>query len=241
MGHGAMADQQLDKYLQGYAPFNSWLIAHRYERLRAFFVGRSCLEVGCGDGSGTEHLLRNFGEVTVVDGSDLAIDNLCRRITADNLRTVRGRFEEIDLADNRYDTIVLAHVLEHVHDPGLVLNRAKNHLAAEGRMIIDVPNANSLHRQVGVKMGLLGSVTDLNPADLSIGHRRVYTPDSFRKEIGGAGLEMVHFGGMFIKITSNAQTEEIFSERQLAAMMEVGEENPEIAAEIYVIARLLTA
>lgn len=237
-----MSDQnkteaELNNYIGNYTDFNDWLIRQRYEHLKQYFKGKTCLELGPAHGEGTEYLLDYFEKVVAVDGSRIAIDKLKKRFPTDKLITVRSYFEDLGL-DKKFDTIVLAHILEHVDDPHILLVHAKKFLKPDGIMIIDVPNGLSLHRQVGVAMSLLKEPTELNDADLSIGHQRVYTPATFRKEISNAGLHIDKFGGMFIKILSNAQTEKVFNEKQLGALLLVGQENPEIAAEIYIIGSL---
>jgi 2-polyprenyl-3-methyl-5-hydroxy-6-metoxy-1,4-benzoquinol methylase len=227
--------EDLDLYLSNYTNFNDWLIRHRYEHLKQFFKGKTCLELGPAHGEGTEYLLKYFDEVMAVDGSAAMIKTLEKRFSNPKLQTLCAYFEDFKLP-KKYDTVVLAHILEHVDDPQTVLAHAKKYLKPGGVMIVDVPNGLSLHRQVGVKMGMLDKVTDLNEADLSIGHKRVYTPQTFQEEFKKAGLKIVEFGGMFTKILSNSQTEKVFDENQLQALMAVGIDNPEIAAEIFVVA-----
>jgi 2-polyprenyl-3-methyl-5-hydroxy-6-metoxy-1,4-benzoquinol methylase len=229
--------EELDRYVSGYTDFNDWLMRQRYQLLRANFTGTSCLELGAATGEGTAFLLDHFEQVVAVDGSRHAIDQLEKRFPTERLHAVCAYFEEFD-TDQRFDTIVLAHVLEHVDRPQEVLSAARRLLAPRGVVIIDVPNAMSLHRQIGVELGLLGQVTDLNEGDLSIGHQRVYTPEAFQKEIVDAGFVIRHFGGVFLKILSNAQSEKTFDPDQLAALITVGQRYPEIAAEIYAIAAL---
>ena len=36
-----------------------------------------------------------------------------------------------------------------------------------------VPNGNSLHRRIGVKLGIIGSTLDLNQTDIKVGHQQV--------------------------------------------------------------------
>lgn len=232
-----MADIKLDSYLASYDRFNDWLIKRRYKYLEKFFIGNSCLELGIAEGTGVDNLLERFGDVTVVDGSKKAIDSIKEKYKNTQLNAEHSYFEEMDLGNKKFDTILMAHILEHVDDPSVVIKKACEYLSPRGVMIIDVPNGNSLHRQVGVKMGLLKKSTDLNEADLSIGHQRVYTPESFKEEIKSAGMKTVELGGMFIKVVSNSQTEKVFDDKQLEAFFKVGVDNPGIAAEIYAVAK----
>jgi 2-polyprenyl-3-methyl-5-hydroxy-6-metoxy-1,4-benzoquinol methylase len=233
-----MVDQKLDSYLTSYTRFNDWLIRRRYQRLKEFFKGDSCLEMGIAEGAGVEDLLKSFKKVTVVDGSKTAITTIKQRFPTNALTGIHSYFETMDFDSTKFDTILMAHILEHVDDPIVVLKQAKRFIAPNGVLIIDVPNGNSLHRQIGVKMGLLGKSTDLNEADISIGHQRVYVPETFKKDIESAGLEIIHFGGMFIKTLSNLQMEKVYDSKQLEVLFEVGENNPDVSAEIYIIAKL---
>ena len=227
--------EDLNQYLANYTDFNDWLIRQRYELLKGYFRGTTCLELGPATGEGTEYLVQHFPSVVAVDGSEKVVQTLNERFAGRGFTGVHSYFEDLAL-EQRFDTVVLAHILEHVDDPQSVLAVGRRMLAPGGVMIVDVPNGMSLHRQVGVEMGLLGSVTELHEGDLSIGHKRVYTPDTFREEIRQAGLGIQTFGGVFIKILSNAQTQATFDAEQLRALLAIGERYPEIAAEMYVVA-----
>lgn len=229
--------ENLDQYVANYTDFNDRIIRARYEHLKQFFHGKTCLELGPANGEGTAYLLEAFDRVVAVDGSQQAIDDLKQRFPSDKLELICSYFEDIKL-DEKFDTVVLAHILEHVDNPGEILTVAKKFVKPDGIMIVDVPNGMSLHRQIGVEMGLLKQVTDLNEGDLSIGHKRVYTPETFKKEIEAAGLVIDHFGGIYLKTLSNAQSAKIYDDTQIAALLTIGERYPEIAAEQYVIAKL---
>ena len=233
-----MPTTKLDSYLKSYTKFNDWLIERRYKRLADFFVGDKCLELGCAEGTGTRFLLKHFKEVVTVDGSLKAIAEVKEKHPKDNLRAVYSYFEDMDFGTEKFDTIVMAHILEHVDDPVRVLRQAKKFAAPGASIIIDVPNGNSLHRQVGVELGMLKELTELNTADLSIGHQRVYLPKTFKEDVRKAGLSTKQFGGMFVKVLSNAQTESVFNPEQLEALFALGETNPDIAAEIYIVATI---
>ena len=144
-------------------------------------------------------------------------------------------FEEFT-TDERFDTIVLGHVLEHVADPVAIMTRCREWLAPGGRVLMAVPNARSLHRQAAVIMGLLANEFEFNETDIHHGHRRVYTPETLRADVLAASLRIAIFGGYWLKPLSNAQFEKEWTPEMLEAFMALGERYPDIAGEIYVVA-----
>lgn len=227
---------ELDSYLKNYTNFNSYLIHKRYQFFKQFFRGTHALEIGVGDATGTATLVTHFNHVTVVDGSTEAIKAIAHRYPSTS-RHIQN-FENLAFPEHTFfHTIILAHVLEHVDDPHALLQRALSFLSPSGVLIVSVPNANSLHRQIGVELNLLKNTTDLNETDLSLGHKRVYTQDEFIKEIFQLPLKpsAYKFGGMFLKVLSNDQTEKTFNKPQLDAMFKVGVQNPSISADLFAL------
>lgn len=217
--------------------FNSVLLKLRYHELKKFFKGSSCLEFGCADGEGTKILLEHFNEVVGVDGSKKLIDKISREIKNPRAKFVLAYFENVQL-QRKFDTVLLGHVLEHVDDPLIVLKSAKRFMKKNSIMIIDVPNALSIHRQVGVYIGMIKTEYSLNSADVSIGHQRVYDLKLLRKDAERSGLRVVHEGGLFMKPLSNAQLDALLDEKGIYAFNEVGKKYPEIAGEIFVVCKL---
>lgn len=217
---------------------NGLLIDYRYRVLAKYFEGKSCLELGCADGRGIGVLLDNFEKVTAVDGSRKLLDGLKKlaRSRSSRLTLVHSMFEELAL-EEKFDTILLGHILEHVDDPAKVVKVARRHLKKRGVLIADVPNGDSIHRQMGVRLGMLKRVTDLNDADRSIGHQRVYQWPAFRAEFEKQKLSIEHAGGYFLKPLSNAQLEKMLTREQLEALFDLGADQPEIAADIFVVCR----
>ena len=102
--------------------------------------------------------------------------------------------------------------------------------------MINVPNAHSLHRQLGVKMGLLEKVTDLNAQDKKLGHKRVYTPALLSEHIQQSGLVADRIGGIMLKPLSNRQMND-WDEPMLKALFELGDDFPELSSELYAALR----
>ena len=113
----------------------------------------------------------------------------------------------------------MGHVLEHVQDPVDILLRARGWLKPGGLIFAAVPNAQSLHRQAAVIMGMLPKVDALNAMDLHHGHRRVFNPETFRLAFTQAGLQVDIFGGYWLKPLANGQIESHWNSAMIEAFM----------------------
>lgn len=214
--------------------FYARLVKYCYLSLKPHFKKGSCLELGCADGSMTQLLVSYFEKVVAVDGSAKFCEITRNRVEADNLEVVCSLFEDFE-PNEKFDTIIMAHILEHVENPILIMQRTKTWLKDNTVTLIDVPNANSIHRQAGVKIGLLKRADELNELDKKLGHRRVYTWQTLQKDIKEAGLKIKEMGGVFLKPLTNSQIEDWWTEEMMDAFYGLGKEYPEIAAEIYAV------
>ncbi len=226
----------LDQIAKGYwhaRPTNVWMIDYSFRVFARYLRSGSILEMGPAEGFMTRQLLPLATRLTLVEGAAAFCDDLRRNYPTASV--IHSTFEEFD-PEERFDSIVLGHVLEHVVDPVDVLRRAKSWLNPRGRVLAAVPNARSLHRQAAVIMGLLRSEDDMSDADRHHGHRRVMNPESFRNLFYQAGLSIEVFGGYWLKPLSNQQIEASWTPEMFQAFMHLGERYPDIAAELYVVA-----
>lgn len=198
------------------------------------FVPGSVLELGPAEGVMTELLAAMGRPLTVVEGSAQFCESLRARFLAANV--VHALFEEF-APKEQFDNILLGHVLEHVQDPVAILKSVRTWLKPTGKLFAAVPNARSIHRQAAVIMGMLPQEDALNSMDIHHGHRRVFNPESFRNVFYQSGLAIDVFGGYWLKPVSNGQIEQSWTPQMLDAFMQLGERYPDIAAEIYVVAR----
>jgi 2-polyprenyl-3-methyl-5-hydroxy-6-metoxy-1,4-benzoquinol methylase len=208
-------------------------IARAFKVMKPHLKPGSILELGPAEGLMTAMLLGAGGPVTVVEGSRAFCDQI--KAAHPQVDTVHSLFEDYAPA-GRFDNIILGHVLEHVVDPVALLRQAQTWLAPGGTIFAAVPNARSLHRQAAVIMGLLPSEDALNESDLQHGHRRVFTPETFRNCFYQAGLKVEVFGGYWLKPLANSQIEANWTDAMVEAFMDLGERYPDVAGEIYVVA-----
>jgi 2-polyprenyl-3-methyl-5-hydroxy-6-metoxy-1,4-benzoquinol methylase len=214
---------------------SSAMVRYSFEVFSRHIRGESILEMGPAEGIMTEHLSRLGKRLVLVEGAESFCQDLKQRFP--QAEVVNSLFENFE-TDERFDNILLGHVLEHVEDPVAILRSVKDLLAEGGRLISAVPNARSIHRQAAVDMGLLAFEEAMNDLDRHHGHRRVFNPETFRKVFLEAGLVINVFGGYWLKPVSNSQIEASWTLEMLHTFMRLGERYPDIAAEIYIVASL---
>lgn len=189
------------------------------------------LELGPAEGYGTERLLAWGFEVWCCEGSSELAERLQERLP--EVRVFHSLFEEFQ-PPSQVGGVVMGHVLEHVRDPLALLLRAREWLMPGGRVLIGVPNASSLHRQLGVQLQLINSEKSLNESDLRVGHRRVFDWDDLRTLVREAGFHSVFEGGYWLKMAPNEELDRlprsVFMEH-----LKIGRMYPDVAAEIVMV------
>jgi SAM-dependent methyltransferase len=206
-------------------------------------VGR-ILEVGVGSGDATLMLTEAFAssgaELTCVDTDAENLAAAVRRLEARGLPVPRihcARIEQAELPLAAFDHMVLFNVLEHLEDPIAVLRGLRPHLAPGGRLHISVPLAGSLHRWIGVEMGMIGDVRDLAESDLRFGHHRVYTLPDLLDHVRSAGLKVGEVHPFYFKPLPTATLSPLSWELH-RALDALGTRFPEFASYVYLQAEL---
>jgi 2-polyprenyl-3-methyl-5-hydroxy-6-metoxy-1,4-benzoquinol methylase len=146
--------------------------------------GRRALDVGAADGFLAELLTRQGWQVTALERDPA------------QAAKARGRCHEVIVADldqaaprlqGRFDAIVYGDVLEHLNDPLPVLVALDRALAADGRVIVSVPNVAHLWVRFSLALGRWDYV-DRGILDRT--HLRFFTKRSFTVLLRDAGLSV---------------------------------------------------
>jgi 2-polyprenyl-3-methyl-5-hydroxy-6-metoxy-1,4-benzoquinol methylase len=143
------------------------------------FLGSRVLEVGSGIGTMTRRL---------VDVADVVVGIEPNRNCATQLQEAMGghprftmrvcHFEECDaaeLASQRFDSVLLVNVLEHLADDVRALKAFEQIVVPGGRVIVFVP---ALQMAYG-------------PLDAELGHHRRYSKRSLSAAFAAAGLDLI--------------------------------------------------
>ena len=214
-------------------------VIHPYmiRSFKPFFHPGSLLELGSFQGDLTRRLIEHFIDVTCVEASGDALA-AARRKLDDSVRFVHSTFEAATLPD-KFNNIVLTHVLEHIDDPVGVLRRVNDEwLTDDGRFFLVCPNANAPSRQIAVKMGLISHNSAVTPAEAEHGHRCTYTLDTLERDATAAGLKVIHRSGIFFKALANFQWDrllqtDIVSPEYLEGCYALGQQYPDLCSSIF--------
>jgi len=235
--HSEATRRRLDEIATGYDPSNPDIEFDYYlKRLQAAAVrprlrGRQILELGCATGELSSLLSPASDGYHVVEGSRRNIEAARARVPmATFVHTLWEDFEP----ERTFTDIVACNALEHVGDPVQLLERARAWLEPGGRIHAVVPNGMSLHRLVGVEMGMLKDPLEISEGDRAQGHVRNYTIDSLHDDIQLGGFEVAHWQGIFLKLVPNRQMLG-WDWDLIQAIDRVAHVVPESSAELYIV------
>lgn len=206
-----------------------------------YLRGGRALELGCSDGFMTEMIAGHVEHLDVVDGSKKFLNEAKKR-DLPNVKFVYSLFEEFK-AKKKYDYVIASYILEHVFDPVSVMKMARSVLNRDGLLLLLVPNARALSRQLAVHMGLLNGLKELTPNDHNHGHRRVYDRVDLDRDVAAAGFENVAQGGVMLKILADFQMDKLIDdgtlkEAQIDGLYKLGLEYPDLCGSLFSICRI---
>jgi 2-polyprenyl-3-methyl-5-hydroxy-6-metoxy-1,4-benzoquinol methylase len=152
---------------------NYWFRRHVavYEWVAARVAGRRAIDMASGEGYGADLLAARAASVVGVEANPDAFEHARLRYRRANLRFERSM---VEVYAEPCDAVVFLQTIEHVQDPGAVLEHFKAMLAPGGLVFVSTPNVLTLAPRGEERSG--------NPW-----HVREYRPDDF------AALCAAHF------------------------------------------------
>ena len=156
--------------------YGRWMRSSRIQRA-AGRPGR-LLDIGCATGIFLDSMRRLGWQVEGVEPTASAAAYARERF---GLKIFEGRLEDAGYPDASFDAISLWDVLEHVHDPRLVINEVARILRPGGLLIINIPNPDSLEARL---LGEHWLGWDLPR------HLNLFSPPQLRSFLASKGLQV---------------------------------------------------
>jgi 2-polyprenyl-3-methyl-5-hydroxy-6-metoxy-1,4-benzoquinol methylase len=161
---------------------NYWYRRHLvvYEWIAQRVSGLRAIDMACGEGYGADVLARRAASVVGVDANPEAHEHARLRYQRPNLRFAR---ELVDSFAEPTDAVVFLQTVEHLEDPGAVLDHFRSLLGAGGTVFVSTPNVLTLAPKGASRSG--------NPW-----HVHEYLAREFQ-ELCGAHFASVEMHGLF--------------------------------------------
>jgi SAM-dependent methyltransferase len=229
----------LDDHVRAYEgdlqyDFDNQILLNWYPQRILEFIDKSSslLELGLGHGYTTRLFSQHFSKHLVLEGSNAVIDNFRKKFPDCSSEIKRVFFEEFS-GEEKFDVIVMGFILEHVDNPGGILNHFKRFLKKDGKIFVAVPNAEVLNRRIGHLAGMLPDMQELSENDFMLGHKRYYTVKSLTDDISKAGFNIERMEGIYLKPFTTQQMISLnFDKNVINALCRVGIEYPELSCGI---------
>jgi 2-polyprenyl-3-methyl-5-hydroxy-6-metoxy-1,4-benzoquinol methylase len=143
---------------------NYWFRRHLvvYEWIAARAHGRRVVDLACGEGYGSAVLGRTAASVIGVDANPDAFEHARLKYTSRNVRFERTM---IELWQGDADCVVFLQTIEHVQDPGAVLDAIREQIGPDGVAYVSTPNVLTLAPEGAERSGNPWHVHEYRPEE----------------------------------------------------------------------------
>jgi len=244
-----MNREAINEYQQHYdaLPFEETLAAIRKKMLKSFlekYKPQTFVEVGCGNDSVTD-FYSDYKQATVVEPAEAFHKRLVARHADDEAdkNNFINDFFSPTLYDNyafgNVDAIIISGMLHEVPDPFLILSTAHKISGPETVVHVNVPNANSLHRLLAYKAGMIKELKEKSALQTLLKQPHTFDMADLKSMAAASGFDVIDEGSYFIKPFTHVQmevlrTHEKFGEKIIEGLEKLISYLPDYGAEIFV-------
>lgn len=212
------AERNFDEYQENYASLPFEPVQEHYRRKRLVevlekYLPARVIEIGCGRESVFQHWSPAH-DATIVEPIEEHLDSCQEAITSiENIQltTFTGTLEEyceISQAENSFDLAILSSVLHEFPDPIAALYQVHSILNRQGFIVLITTNPHSIHRLLGVDLGILKSTSEGTSTELQMNQSAAWDMDQLRQMLARTNFEVVEQFSSFPKLLSHAQMQE---------------------------------
>ncbi len=248
-------NKRIRKYQKTYTDnytFEAKMVHYRQQSLLDLFADlkpRSVVEIGCGQDLLYDRVCKIYGNIEswiIVEPAPFFSAIASKKAEYSAPLIVINDFVEtaIDRIKSSLtrplDLCIISGVLHEVEDPSALLEAVSRFLSHKTIVHANVPNAYSLHRRLAKAMGMINDEHELNLRNRALEQYTVFDNVSFPRLFEEAGYAVTSTGGYMIKPFTHEQMtamNKIITDAMLAGFYVLGQEMPELAAEIFVTAR----
>lgn len=216
----AGAQRDLTDYLGAYKalPFEEIQESLRRGWVTKWLEGlsaNSVVEVGCGRQTIFQTYspaIRSVIIEPIQEFLDLALSRTVTPNEPDSYCTTLENYAASSEAE-LFDVTLLSSILHEVENPRLFLESAAKITRPGGSIVLVVTNKLSIHRILGVHMGVLGDLNEKTQTEIQMQqHSGAFTVDELKDLAESLGLKVWRFMSFAPKIFSHSQMQEMINE-----------------------------
>jgi hypothetical protein len=241
LGWGMQKNVYYEKFCKGVQKFDQFLERVRFNQVRKtveLHKHDHILDIGSGPYASFLEL-QGWKTYTIVE----PIEEFCDILMSSSLGmkgvTIINRTFEDTVFEKTYDCIILSSVLHMVNDDFAILNKIRFLCDERNIVHINVPNRYSMHRLLGVYMGVLSDISSLSKKDIKYGHKRIYNNADLLDLVSSAGFDVRFYKTYMIKPLNEEKMSNIADERVLLGLEKMIDWFPENGCEIMLEARAI--
>lgn len=225
-------------------PFEPVMIEYRRKKtleLLGETRSLSILELGCGISPASDWIPA-FKSLTVLEpGAEFY--EIAKSKTQDlpNVQILMTTSEQNPvLIAAPFDVILINSLLHELAEPKKLLNSLHGYCHSSTRILINVPNAHSLHRLLAVHMGIQKSPEVLSEFNLKFQQSRVFTIETLTELISQCEYKIIHTETSFLKPFTHTQMQEMLDKEYIHSkiiegLYSMSNQMPEQGSEIFMI------
>lgn len=245
--------RDFSSYLENYLalPFEREMERYRSLRLRELVAELggidflNVLDVGIGVSPVSRALDGIPKTLTLVEPIQEFLDIDRERHPLDTAERFVGTVEKLPTAlvpEDGFDLVLLSSVLHEASDPRTMLNSVWSLMCNGGLLIVVVPNRYSVHRILGVHLGIQESIESASPTEELMEQSAAYSRESLRELLSSCGFVENFSFTHFLKPFTHAQLyqalqTEIITADDLDACARLGRLTDEFGSEIISVSR----
>jgi len=165
------------------------------------------VDIGCGDGLGTEVAARICRTTPGVEVSIVGLDWSCAAVDQARARGISVARASVDrpglpLASGSVDVVVMSELIEHLVDPDAALAEVRRVLVPGGSLLLSTPNLAAWYNRLLLLFGVQPLFTEVSlrgvygrPGHDVVGHLRICTRRALEQLLAATGFVDIAISG----------------------------------------------
>ena len=152
--------------------------------------GNRILDVGCGDGCFAHHVKDKFNEIY---GAEIAKEAAFIARKRNVLTSVMDLNSSLSYKDNTFDAVTCLDVVEHLLDPGTLIEEIYRVLKPDGQLVLTTPNIRNFRNLYTLIFKGIFPQTSPDAFVWGGGHLHFFTREDIKNIFKKAGFKRIEF------------------------------------------------